>query len=358
MSAASSYLKLLAKPVPAVAGTVAREVIIPPPDPRLDDTESARLQDKLASKLATAEVSEAEREGLTDAAGRALGKLVSDGGHAALSPPDIMALEALVVIDGIRPVVDFRDGALMAEPDRLGEWAEVTLRDAARIEEVAQSVGRINLGDRQMGTGFVVGPHTIMTNRHVLEGLAEGQDGAWRFRGEATIAFGDHGAERGFRLSEQDISTCGLGRDYVLMDVAAALDGGELPGALRLEDSRSFVLPNRPVYIVGYPGKPLPGTERFSLLQRLFNCEYGRKRYCPGEVSSGLGEVAETSDKAVFGHDCTTLGGNSGSPVVDLGESSATVVGVHFAGIRRVSNFAYSLAALRDDLEDRALNYV
>ena len=68
---------------------------------------------------------------------------------------------------------------------------------------------------------------------------------------------------------------------------------------------------------------------------KLFQFRYGVKRYAPGEIDRGLGSRADRTGETVFAHDSTTLGGNSGSCVVDLGNDGRLVVGLHFAGARR-----------------------
>ena len=46
-------------------------------------------------------------------------------------------------------------------------------------------------------------------------------------------------------------------------------------------------------------------------------------------------------------HDCSTLGGNSGSPLIDL--ETHKVIGLHFGGIEKNANFAIPLFAMTQD---------
>ena len=57
-------------------------------------------------------------------------------------------------------------------------------------------------------------------------------------------------------------------------------------------------------------------------------------------------------------HDCSTLGGNSGSPVVDL--ETHQVIGLHFGGRFGVRNYAVPLWMLAGDplLREGELNFV
>ena len=68
---------------------------------------------------------------------------------------------------------------------------------------------------------------------------------------------------------------------------------------------------------------------------------YNVKRLQPGEIS---GEALADFE---IHHDCSTLGGNSGSPVVDL--ETHQVLGLHFGGRFLESNSAVPLWLLQDD---------
>jgi len=57
--------------------------------------------------------------------------------------------------------------------------------------------------------------------------------------------------------------------------------------------------------------------------------------------------VDEDTLKIVFGHDATTFGGASGSPVFAWGAANQPAVGLHFAGGTEVSNYAIAIAVPR-----------
>ena len=52
----------------------------------------------------------------------------------------------------------------------------------------------------------------------------------------------------------------------------------------------------------------------------------------------------------VFTHDASTLGGNSGSCVVEFRVQGKSVVGLHFGGAKRQENYAHSIARIEDVL--------
>jgi hypothetical protein len=100
------------------------------------------------------------------------------------------------------------------------------------------------------------------------------------------------------------------------------------------------VTEGRKVYAVGYPAQdpfnPDPLSE-YKLFQGIFNV----KRLQPGQVLQVL------TDKDTVLHDCSTLGGNSGSCLVDLATNQ--VVGLHYAGYHRRTNLAIALWSLVGD---------
>jgi|GEM_PF-4186055 len=295
-----------------------------------------------------------------------LEKLTQSGGDAQLSTPEFIALETVVMLEGIRPSIRFCDQKLDIKAANLGEWDQVTRDVCADIEAVAQSVARINLGTKQMGSGFMVSDDLLMTNRHVLQGIAWFDGTSWQIDPETTFCFADDGVSDLNFTAANIVTTSALDIDVAALDFSKSdyaliqlkpRKGQSLPPALILENSISNVISTRPIYTVGFPGKPMPGAERFSLLKDIFDFDFGVKRYAPGEVEHSMSAFADQNATSVFGHDCTTLGGCSGSPIVDLGDTNVHVVGIHFSGLKRVSNYAHSMAALRNELDDQDLNY-
>ena len=78
----------------------------------------------------------------------------------------------------------------------------------------------------------------------------------------------------------------------------------------------------------------------------IFQDVYNVKRFAPGEVvSPGLVHWYLT-------HDASTLGGNSGSAVLDL--ATQQVVGLHFGGSFRKTNYAVKASVIKDILKKRS----
>ncbi len=97
--------------------------------------------------------------------------------------------------------------------------------------------------------------------------------------------------------------------------------GFELPGPLVL--AKTFTpKPGNPLYIVGYPAEDSRAQEKY--LQAIFQNVYDVKRLQPGYLLS-----ADSGSMKLF-HDCFTVGGNSGSPLIDL--ETGKVIGLHIGG--------------------------
>src|SRR5262249_5762358 len=98
------------------------------------------------------------------------------------------------------------------------------------------------------------------------------------------------------------------------------------------------------VYIVGYPGRPQVGSEKPTLLEKLFKQTFGCKRLAPGVVTVTPQDLPDSPRDWTTGHDATTLGGNSGSAVVVVSREQI-VAGLHYGGTRKAPavNWAHVL---------------
>lgn len=202
----------------------------------------------------------------------------------------------------------------------------------ALVAQVAPSVGRIDRARKPVGTGFVVRPNLVATNRHVAVRLVVGRQVA----PDATIRFGDlvDGAADAVRI----VAVAGV---HPTADVAVLGLARAAPRPPLVLSAKRPSL-ERPVATIGYP---FPDRERNPLfVDDLFPPPLGVQRAAPGDIEGVVG--------GSIWHDCSTLGGNSGSPVVarDTGE----VVGVHFDGSFLVTNKAVpatELAAFLNEID-------
>ena len=268
------------------------------------------------------------------------------------------ALEAIIEPEN-RPVLDIVNDTF-AETDIPWNWEVLREADVrAAIERAAPAIGRVELPNHPSipygGTAFFVGDGLMMTNRHVAEIFTQGLgiDGL-KFRpGRAAVDL------------KQEVVPCEprlITVDKVLMvhpywDCALLKVSGE--GAartpLKLLEHEPSDLKGKPVIIIGYPAMDPRGD--VNLQQRIFRV-FQKKRLQPGNII-GYGEIRSYDDDVMaITHDVSTLGGNSGSAVIDL--YTGEVVGLHFAGMQRVANYAVPAWELARDgrVVDTGVNFV
>lgn len=280
-------------------------------------------------------------------------KKVERGRDDDISFQDQQGLEAIILLAG-RPAILIQEGDFM-EPPSL--WAG--LKDTrVQIKEVIRRVGRIDVANNPnfewLGTGWLAGKDTVITNRHVAVEFSRRDAGErWTFRAPMAASVNLR-AELGSEepLSFDVTSIVGIHEDHDLAVLRVAQISGSitLPDPLPVAAVPPSTLKGSKVYVIGYPAwdgrrnDPEP-------MKRIFADIYNVKRLQPGEIS---GDALATFE---FFHDCSTLGGNSGSPVLNL--ETHQVLGLHFGGRFLEKNHAVPLWALQnDDLIKRAhLNF-
>jgi hypothetical protein len=256
------------------------------------------------------------------------------------------ALEA-IILPKERPVVDVVDGTYAAPA------APFTHLDAAEaratIEAAIPAIGRIELPDHPSlpygGTGFVVGDGLLMTNRHVAElfTLGLGRE-ELAFRAGQTAAI-DFKRERD-RADSLLFRVVRVAMVHPFWDMAILVaDGLGAVTPLTLAVAEPGDLAEREVAVIGYPA--LDPRNDAELQHRIFDGVFNVKRMAPGRLRE-LREVQSFGHPVgAVTHDSSTLGGNSGSAVVDVG--SGAVVALHFAGRYLDANFAVPAHELARD---------
>jgi endonuclease G len=309
----------------------------------LDGIVPAPSLEALLDEQPEAEAATPGREALR--ARRAIEKLATG---RTLSDSDRFTIEAIVIPDQ-RPAVDIVDGDFtITHPSWLHFSSNEVIRGVLR--RVVGSVGRIELpGHPRLpygGTGFVVGPGLLMTNRHVAELFAAGL-------GAAGLSFRP-GLSAGvdFRRERDRPDSLLLGVRQVVMihpywDMALlrvdGLTAAQAPLPLSLRSPDEMV--GSDVAVIGYPA--FDPRNDAAVQHTVFGGVYNVKRLQPGKLG-GTGRTVsfgKTVEAAV--HDSSTLGGNSGSAVVDV--ATGEVVGVHFAGHYLLANYAVPASELARD---------
>ncbi|BCS33749.1 serine protease [Luteitalea sp. TBR-22] len=254
-------------------------------------------------------------------------------------------VEAVVVAHGRPAMLVQRNRIQLPESPELRRRLEAT---RARFESRLASVGRIELTGHprlhQAGTAWIVAEHLVVTNAHVAEEFTAREQTHLVFR----RAFGQDTMAARVDLREEYVADGAteefeVGVDQVLY--LADLADAQAPdlALLRLSPGSGALPPpipfadvpldwGRDVAVVGYPAEDPLGTPSADVARRLFGGIYGVKRFSPGRIS------AMPTGAWAFSHDATTLGGSSGSAVLDLETGGA--LGVHFSGTLERANYA------------------
>lgn len=266
-----------------------------------------------------------------------------------LSHLEMAGVEAIIIPDK-RPAFDIVDDSFRAtHPLWMKLEEDQAIHD--RLIAAIPRIGRIELlnqtGIPYGGTGFVVGDGLVMTNRHVAEIFARGP-------GDRQIAFSssirpgfsprrERGRPPGPFLTVRRVRMIHPWWDMALLEVEG------LPpstGTMKLSVQDARAMSGHEVAIIGYPAyDPLRNDP--DVQNKLFDRTYGVKRLQPGMLATPrqTESFAKLVDAAT--HDCSSLGGSSGSAVIDL--STGEVLALHFGGRYLDVNYAVPAAELARD---------
>ena len=260
--------------------------------------------------------------------------------------------ESVVALTG-RPVLLVRGDTF--ETPVLRTWASRSSAARSKLEAALPSVGCVELANSEgdfVGTGWVVADDVVITNRHVAETFARKTSRGFAI---ATTLSGQpldvrvdfreefQGVREPYEVTVKKVlfvETNPRNPDVALLKLAP---GAPLPDPIAFGEDPKV---KQYVAVVGYPARD-PDIP-IDVANRYFGNVYDVKRLSPGQV------MKTTNDEPafVFSHDCTTLGGSSGSVVVDL--ESGKAVGLHFAGAYRTANYAIKASAAEECAQDRS----
>ena len=263
-------------------------------------------------------------------------------------------VEAVVLAHGRPSMLVQRNRIQLPESPELRRRIEAT---RVRYESRLASVGRVELSGHprlhQAGTAWIVAENLVVTNAHVAAEFVARQESHLVFRrtfGEAAMSacvdlreeYVDAGTPEEFEIGVDQVLYLADLADTQAPDLALLrLSPGQ---GVRLPPPIPFVdVPietGRDIAVVGFPAEDPIGSGSIAAARRLFGGIYGVKRFSPGKV----GPLPEGA--WAFAHDATTLGGSSGSVVIDLETGGA--VGVHFAGALERANYAVRASYVLD----------
>lgn len=279
-------------------------------------------------------------------------QLVLESGATRLSTDGAIVLET-IVREG-RPAVPVRDdrivlnGAVADSASRI--MIERLVAATPFLEPLLPLVGRIDVSNypgnvAYVGTGWLVDRDVVITNCHVAELIARHDGRGYLFRAGR---FGDllevdidyrREMESEVRITARVTEVIWIEPDVTAPDIAFLRVGvrsdGSRPGWIDLASEDAS--PDANVATIGYPARAssniIPDQ---AWMERIYGGTYDIKRVAPGKMT--------LPNRGWATHDCTTLGGNSGSVVVDL--QSGKAVGLHFAGKYMVENYAIPVSLI------------
>lgn len=272
-----------------------------------------------------------------------------DGG---VTPQGVSVAET-IVRPNARPVLVIRDNRATIEaigPDS-EVWASRIQAAQGNLDRVIPAVGRVEVGNNRdfpwVGTGWLVANDIIVTNRHVAREF--GQRGTAGF----TFRVGTNGGPMTSRVDFLEEVQRSAALEYPIVTILWIAPASEPDVAfLRIVRPPAMPVLARPIGLatsvtedefiaaIGYPARD-PRVPDQDLVRRVFGDVYEKKRLAPGQVMSVKPDEVE--------HDCSTLGGNSGSALVRLGTGEA--VGLHFSGLFMQANFAVAAPKVRELLQ-------
>jgi len=262
------------------------------------------------------------------------------GDNAELDQDEQEGLEAIIVLSG-RPAIRIQNGTF-ATPE--APWENLEARKP-QILSCSQSVGRIEVQGNPLvpfgGTGFVVAPGVVLTNRHVAAVFAQRAVNGWGFLNwmKAGMNFVEDPGT-GWPVSFNVVEIIGVHDtiDMALLRIEPASNVA-IPPPLIFEANPPADMQGRQVYTIGYPARD--PRNNADAVEQIFGNVFNVKRLEPGEVMSVVSDLPQVR------HDCSTLGGNSGSAVFDL--QTHRVLGLHFNGKYLQFNTAVALWKLATD---------
>lgn len=267
-----------------------------------------------------------------------------------------LAFETIVVREG-RPVLLVENNDYRLEGPESEVWKERLESAGVRkaVRSVIPAVGRIEVANHQsytwVGTGWLADDDVIVTNRHVADLFAVRSGERFVFR----KGWPDPASRMAARVDFIKERNSASVNEFAVLDILHIEDdfgpdlaflkinkksssGTGLSGKLRFATSpgqdKQFVA------TIGYPAADSRVPDQ-DLVRKLFGDVYNVKRMAPGQL-------LKPRDGLVL-HDCSTLGGNSGSPIVDL--SSGEAIGLHFSGLFMRENRGVPAAIVKDRLE-------
>jgi hypothetical protein len=296
---------------------------------------------------------------LQDTQSQVVSELPSGGGlegkRPSMDPAALQgALETIVKKKG-RPVLTVRQNDFKFEATDVESevWRDRLKGARDLLKKAIPAVGRVEVANNSdyawVGTAWLAHDEIAVTNRHVAAEFARAQGNGFVFKTDpaftspmtSSLDFLQEAGEpatRVFKVTKVLYIEPEPGPDMAFLQVDRGSGSDRLsdpiPIATRPPQADDFVA------AIGYPARDSRVPDH-ALVARVFGDIYDKKRLAPGQLRA--------VEVRLVTHDASTLGGNSGSVLVDLKTGEA--VGLHRAGLYLQDNFAVPIAVVRERLK-------
>lgn len=280
---------------------------------------------------------------------------------AEAAPPLDVPIAVETMVRPGRPVLPIKGDVVVKTPAFIeppdGEMMVQRLLDAAAtINPIIPLVGRIDVANFPrnasfIGTGWLIEPDIVVTNSHVAELIGRRDGRRFTFLpgrfGDPIVTTVDWKREM-----DSDLSVASPVESIIYIESRQTADIAFLKIGRRSDGARqdrilladSDAAAGTSVAVIGYPARAGEDViQDQAWMERVFGGRYDVKRAAPG--------VVMPNSRGWATHDCTTLGGNSGSAVIDLATGKA--VALHFAGAYVLENYAVPASTIRNYLKRR-----
>jgi S1-C subfamily serine protease len=219
------------------------------------------------------------------------------------------------------------------------------------LKGAAPAIGRIDMENhlywkKYAGTGWFITNSIVVTNRHVALEFAEKIKASYKMKKgtnnkEIKVSIGllhEDGITDSVDVPVQEVLYIAPEQDE---DIAFLQTSSiEDTGFRSLDYSTNPPETDAEVMVIGFPYWDGDRND-VEVMQKVFRYLYGTKRVAPGTIT-GVTEKTIT-------HNCSTLSGNSGSPVIEI--TTGKVVAVHYYGLYEKTNFAVPMKRVAEMLQ-------
>eukprot|EP00698_Gefionella_okellyi_P019921 TRINITY_DN6182_c0_g1_i3.p1 TRINITY_DN6182_c0_g1~~TRINITY_DN6182_c0_g1_i3.p1 ORF type:complete len:644 (+),score=116.89 TRINITY_DN6182_c0_g1_i3:1956-3887(+) len=269
----------------------------------------------------------------------------------------------------VRPSLVVQNGELRLPRQPL--WINVLTSCQHLFQKHLAAVGRVERGDsvtfrtRTEGTAWLIAPSIAITNTHVARELVVKDSATMELSlPSAFVNFAECPKARESGLRARVLKVLYMApnwrEEYVAYppDVAllqldmSTIPEPDRPQPIPLEDDPEFALGiDSQIGVIGYPAPDTGGEQTTMEQSAYFKDELNIKRFAPGLLTGYYGDNNEAMK-----HDASTLGGNSGSVVLNLYSGGA--VGLHYSGWKLQYNLAITIPVILGVLKDSGVVHV